>query len=249
MVAQALTANGIRFVRLSSAGKVGSEAAKIFRSDPDIHVMLLHSEVQSSGLNLLAASHIHILEPLLNTSLELQAIGRVHRIGQTKETNIWCYYVKDTVEERILALSGYKNQNLYLQGRHTSLTDGPTTLESSSRGNAAEHSKQDAKKWSAFGKRVHGGAVGGMRGDVTSDSTELLACYFARYLPLMGPKPSDSSRRAGEASASGSRGSDGDTVARAQQPDAESGVESDEDELVKLRKARLAALEQRQANS
>ncbi len=43
--------------------------------------MLLHSEVQSSGLNLLAASHIHILEPLLNTSLELQAIGRLQRIG------------------------------------------------------------------------------------------------------------------------------------------------------------------------
>lgn len=189
VVAQALTANGIRFVRLASAGKVGSEAAKIFRSDPDVHVMLLHSEVQSSGLNLLAASHIHILEPLLNTSLELQAIGRVHRIGQTKETNIWCYYVKDTVEERILALSAYKSQNLYFQGRDTSLTDGPTTLESSSRGNAAEHSKQDAKKWSAFGKRVFGGAVGGMRGDATSDSTELLACYFARYLPLTGQKP------------------------------------------------------------
>ncbi len=100
---------------MTGQGKSGSEAVKSFRSDPNVHVMLLHSEVQSAGLNLLAASHIHILEPLLNTSIELQAIGRVHRIGQTKQTHIWCYYVRDTVEERILALSAYKGQSLYLE--------------------------------------------------------------------------------------------------------------------------------------
>ncbi|SPO22198.1 related to IRC20 - putative helicase [Ustilago trichophora] len=249
VVAQSLTANGIRFVRLTGAGKSGSEAAKIFRSDPSIHVMLLHSEAQSSGLNLLAASHIHILEPLLNTSLELQAIGRVHRIGQTKETNIWCYYVKDTVEERILALQAYKGQSLYLKGRHTSLCDGSTTLESSSASSskvsAAAHSLQDAQKWSAFGKGQSAGSKGAMRGDVTSNGTELLACFFARYLPLLGKSPASSS----ESTRSSGTDANMDRQANPVASDSGSGGGAELDELTSLRRARLAALEQRQSNS
>lgn len=253
VVAQSLTANGIRFVRVTGAGKLGGAASKVFRSDPNVHVMLLHSEAQSSGLNLLAASHIHILEPLLNTSQELQAIGRVHRIGQTKETRIWCYYVKDTVEERILALSAYKGQSLYLEGRNTSLSDGPSTFRAfksspmpmrSTNGDAAELSKEDAKKWSAFGKGSITGAGGTMRGDVTSNSAELLACYFAQYLAQLGRSPANYFEPSSRASSAVDRrqATDGameDAVA--------DGIVQEEDELSQMRRARLVAFEQRQA--
>lgn len=250
VVAQSLTANGIRFVRLTGAGKAGGEAAKIFRSDPSIHVMLLHSEAQSSGLNLLAASHIHILEPLVNTSLELQALGRVHRIGQTKETSVWCYYVNDTVEERILALSAYKGQSLYMQGRHTSLSDGPNTLEAgvaSSSKATAEHSRQGEKKRSLVGKGKLVGGAGAMRGDITSNSTELLACFFARYLALLGEVQTSSPRPAVDAATDGPSNKTG--TPKVEEPTlavGTSGGEVEEDELAKLRKARLAALERRQ---
>ncbi|CBQ72230.1 conserved hypothetical protein [Sporisorium reilianum SRZ2] len=251
VVSQSLTANGIRHVRITGAGKLGSEAAKRFRSDPSVHVMLLHSEAQSSGLNLLAASHIHILEPLLNTSLELQAIGRVHRIGQTKETHIWCYYVKDTVEERILALSAYKGQSLYLKGRHTSGTDGQRTIEASASASsssssstmaaAAELSREDAKKWSAFGKGSKSGPRGTMSGDATSNSTELLACYFAKYLPRLGRLPVSaeaSITRNGIVAASKTDEQPATAVDGSQRSE-------QEDELARMRRARLAALEQR----
>lgn len=54
------------------------------------------------GINLTAASHIFLLEPMLNPALEAQAIGRAWRMGQTRAVTVKKLYVKGTVEERIM---------------------------------------------------------------------------------------------------------------------------------------------------
>lgn len=76
-----------------------------FKKDPAIDCFLLHGRAQSSGLNLVNASHVFLCEPVLNTALELQAIARVDRIGQRHETTVWLYLIEGTVEESIYNLS------------------------------------------------------------------------------------------------------------------------------------------------
>lgn len=76
-----------------------------FKEDPSVEVFLLHARAHASGLNLTNASHVFLMEPLINTALELQAIARVHRIGQDQETTVWLYIVDGTVEESIYNLS------------------------------------------------------------------------------------------------------------------------------------------------
>ncbi|KAJ5172305.1 hypothetical protein N7492_004898 [Penicillium capsulatum] len=76
-----------------------------FKKDPAVECFLLHGKAQSSGLTLINATHVFLCEPLINTAIELQAIARVHRIGQYRPTTVWMYLVSGTVEESIYELS------------------------------------------------------------------------------------------------------------------------------------------------
>lgn len=76
-----------------------------FKSNPANECFLLHAKAHSTGLNLVCASHVILCEPLINTAIELQAIARVHRIGQIRETCVWMYLIEDTVEEAIYEIS------------------------------------------------------------------------------------------------------------------------------------------------
>ena len=76
-----------------------------FRTDPSMECFFLHAKAHSSGLNLVNATHVFLCEPLINTAIELQAIARVHRIGQQHETTVWMYLVEGTVEKSVYDIS------------------------------------------------------------------------------------------------------------------------------------------------
>lgn len=80
-------------------------AVERFKADPSIDCILLAANTDSSGITLVNATHVFICEPLIQTAVELQAIARVHRIGQTRPTTVWMYLINDTVEEAIYEIS------------------------------------------------------------------------------------------------------------------------------------------------
>ena len=103
LVGKALRANGVGFVTLQ--GKAALKTAQhTFSTDPACRAFLLHAGSAAAGLTLVAARTVIVVEPLVNPAIELQAVGRVHRIGQTKPTKVVKLCVAGTVDERVASL-------------------------------------------------------------------------------------------------------------------------------------------------
>ncbi|EOA80939.1 uncharacterized protein SETTUDRAFT_144073 [Exserohilum turcica Et28A] len=81
------------------------DGIRLFKTDPSIECLLLDAKSDSSGLTLVNATYVFLCEPLINAAIELQAISRVHRIGQKRGTTVFMYLVAGTVEEAIYDIS------------------------------------------------------------------------------------------------------------------------------------------------
>lgn len=103
---QAFSRNSVGFVRLEqgSGGAARERIVSSFIEEPSIAAFFLHTKSQSAGLNLTCAQYVFLVEPLLHPSLEIQAVARVHRIGQKSETTVFQYFVADSVDERVAEL-------------------------------------------------------------------------------------------------------------------------------------------------
>ena len=99
--------NVVKLVGSMSLKQRGSVLNK-FKTDPDIHIIIMSLKAGGEGLNLQEASHVFVLEPWWNPAVELQAIQRAHRIGQTKTVKAIRFITKDTIEERMSELQEKK---------------------------------------------------------------------------------------------------------------------------------------------
>ncbi|CAB9523044.1 regulator of chromatin subfamily A member 3-like 1 [Seminavis robusta] len=101
---------GFQFRTLKGSMSMQQRAKALhdFQADPPTTIFLLSMRSGNVGLNLTSANRIYILEPCFNPALELQAIGRVHRLGQKRTTLITRYVMKDSVETRIMKLRAKK---------------------------------------------------------------------------------------------------------------------------------------------
>lgn len=176
-----------------------------FKEDPSIEVFLLHARAHSSGLNLTNAAHVFLCEPLINTAIELQAIARVHRIGQEQETTVWLYIVDGTVEESIYSLSVRRRmKHLHLdpkdkkgKGRSDSSTPLDLADEAIEVANSIELEQANLSKLMGKGKTqgeavdkgdlwecLFGHIVGGARQSPLPDTGDILAAEGVEQLQV-----------------------------------------------------------------
>jgi len=107
-----LTENQIKFVRYDgSMNTVEREASlKKIRESQHTKVILISFKAGSTGLNLTACNNVILVDLWWNPALEDQAFDRAHRVGQTRQVNIFKLKIDNTVEDRILELQDKKRE-------------------------------------------------------------------------------------------------------------------------------------------
>eukprot|EP00943_MAST-04B_sp_MAST-4B-sp1_P009028 g9028.t1 len=87
-----------------------STALDTFTSQPSCSVLLLHAGAAAAGLTLTCAQNVVLLEPFISSGDENQAFARCHRMGQRNQVKCFILYMKDTIEERMLAYRERESQ-------------------------------------------------------------------------------------------------------------------------------------------
>ena len=70
------------------------------RREPKVFVITMRAG--AVGITLTAASRVYLMEPCLDPAMEVQAAGRIHRLGQSKSVLVKRLACRDTCEEVVL---------------------------------------------------------------------------------------------------------------------------------------------------
>ena len=110
LIAERLESRGIAYDIITgrTPKKRRVELVDQFNAD-DVPVFLISLKAGNTGLNLVGASVVIHADPWWNAAAQDQATDRAHRIGQTKDVNVYQIVAKDTIEERMLKLQEAKS--------------------------------------------------------------------------------------------------------------------------------------------
>ena len=105
-----LAAAGYGVARLDGSMSLEERGAAVarFTHEPRCRVFLLSLQAGGVGLHLVAATHVWMLDPWWNPAVEMQAQERCHRLGQSRPVTVHRLYIRDTVEQAIVALQERK---------------------------------------------------------------------------------------------------------------------------------------------
>ncbi|THH31703.1 hypothetical protein EUX98_g2455 [Antrodiella citrinella] len=98
---------GYRFYRGDMSAGQRTAALADLRDKSNCDVCLMTMQTGSLGLNITQCNNVIILDPWWNPFVEEQAIGRVRRIGQTKECHVYKILASDTIDDTIVEVSRY----------------------------------------------------------------------------------------------------------------------------------------------
>ncbi len=107
-----LLERGISFEYLDGRTPQSRREEKVinFQENQDVKLFLISLRAGGIGLNLTAADYVFIVDPWWNPAVELQAVDRTHRIGQTRKVVTYRLISKNTVEEKVLKLQKKKQE-------------------------------------------------------------------------------------------------------------------------------------------
>jgi len=98
----------IAFQYLTGQTQKREEQVTEFRENEDVRVFLISLKAGGTGLNLIEADYVYLVDPWWNPAVENQAIDRCYRIGQEKHVVAVRLICPGSIEEKIMLLQESK---------------------------------------------------------------------------------------------------------------------------------------------
>lgn len=107
-----LDRDGFKYCRIDGtmSATLRDQALHALEDDSSCTIMLASLGVCAVGLNLVAANQIILSDTWWAPAIEDQAIDRVHRLGQNKETKVFRLVMDGSIEERTLEIQAEKRK-------------------------------------------------------------------------------------------------------------------------------------------
>ena len=83
---------------------------KRFNSKKGPPLFLISLKAGGTGLNLVEADYVYLVDPWWNPAVENQAIGRAHRIGSDEPVTAYKFLTQDTIEQKLDLIINSKMQ-------------------------------------------------------------------------------------------------------------------------------------------
>ena len=99
---------GIIYSYLDGKSKNREKIVKDFQESKIALPFLISIKAGGVGINLTSADYVFVVDPWWNPAVEMQAMDRAHRIGQTKPVFVYKMIAEDSIEEKILELQESK---------------------------------------------------------------------------------------------------------------------------------------------
>lgn len=99
----------ITFIESEDSIQTRSAKIKMWQETQDKHILIMNYRIGAEGLNLVEANNVVLLDTWWNFTYEKQAIARCHRIGQTKQVNVYRLLFKNSVETLMFNKSAFKS--------------------------------------------------------------------------------------------------------------------------------------------
>ncbi|GAA5863251.1 hypothetical protein JCM1840_002523 [Sporobolomyces johnsonii] len=82
---------------------------KFTKTDKSV-ILLASLKAGGVGLNLVASDHVYLMDAWWNSAIEMQAIDRIHRFGQTREVFVTRFLINQTIDDKMIALQERKTK-------------------------------------------------------------------------------------------------------------------------------------------
>ncbi|MFZ1791195.1 MAG: DEAD/DEAH box helicase [Saprospiraceae bacterium] len=110
LIRKELDKRQIKYAYLDGSTRDRKGAVDHFQESSDVNLFLISLKAGNTGLNLVKADYVYIVDPWWNPAVEAQAIDRTHRIGQDKHIFAYRMICKNTIEEKIMQLQQKKQK-------------------------------------------------------------------------------------------------------------------------------------------